>query len=349
MCVSFINMTADIRELTRIFRQKLENFPTIGLIQSPTPLNKLNRLTTHLDGPDIWIKRDDATHISSGGNKLRKLDRVLRAAIDSGCDAIVSGGVPQSNSQRQVATAAAVLGLECHLVVYHGRVKPSSQAYNVSGNVVLNKIFGAHMYPVNWEGDRNIEIDSLSKSLKSKGKTPFIVPYGVSNALGALSYSSVVSEIAEQSSNEGFLPSAIVAASGSGGTQAGLVIGANACLPDTNVIGIDVDAEPERVKADVSRFVKDGSSLISAKSDNNKIEVISGYAGPAYGIPHKATLEAIRLAATLEGIILDPVYSGKALAGLIGLIKAGRFSNTQSVVLIHTGGMPAVFAYPEIF
>lgn len=342
-------MMATVHALTDTFREKLDRFPAVGLTQSPTPFVKLAALTNALGGPEIWIKRDDATHISCGGNKLRKLDRVLGQALAEGCDTLVSGGVAQSNSQRQVATAAAMLGLGCHLVVYEGRVAPPSEAYNISGNVVLNKLLGATMHSVTWQGDRNAAIEALATKLRAQGKTPFVVPYGVSNAMGALSYASVVLEIAKQSAELEFSPTAIFAASGSGGTQAGLVIGAQECLPDTDIIGIDVDAEPQRVRDDVLKYATEGAALINASFDPSRIELVSGFAGPAYGVPHVATLEAIRLIASLEAIILDPVYSGKALAGLIGLIREGRFKATDKVVLVHTGGMPAVFAYADVF
>lgn len=330
------------------FKNKLARFPPVGLINSPTPFYKLERLSRHLGGPEIWVKRDDATHISSGGNKLRKLDRVLRQAIDQGCDTLVSGGVAQSNSQRQVATAAAILEMDCHLVVYEGRVAPPSAAYDVSGNVILNRLFGAHMHSVPWAGDRNAAIENLAQDLKSKGRKPFVVPYGVSNAMGAVSYSSVVLEIAEQARDAGFAPSSIVAASGSGGTQAGLVIGACECLPDTHVIGIDVDAEAARVRADVERYASEGLALLGSSQTLPETQLVSGYSGPAYGVPHEATIEAMHLAARLESMVLDPVYSGKALAGLIGLVKDGRFTTSDKIVFIHTGGMPAVFAYAKV-
>lgn len=331
------------------FQNKLENFPPVGLINAPTPLQRLPRLSKALGGPDIWLKRDDATHITSGGNKLRKLDRVLGQALAADCDTLVSGGVAQSNSQRQVATAAAMLGLDCHLVVYEGRVTPPSDAYHVSGNVLLNRLFGAHMHSVPWEGDRHQAIEALAAKLKAQGKKPYVIPYGVSNGLGALSYASVILEIAQQSRAQGFTPACVIAASGSGGTQAGMMIGAQFCLPSTPVIGIDVDAEPDRVKRDVLKHGHAAADLIDATLDESRLQLVSGYAGPAYGVPHEATLEAIRLAASLEAVVLDPVYSGKALAGLIGLIREDQLDKNKPIVLIHTGGFPSVFAYAEAF
>src|SRR6187455_561438 len=187
----------------------------------PTPLEPMRRLTAHLGGPRLWVKREDATGLGFGGNKLRKLDFVLHQAISSGADTIVSGGVVQSNSQRQVAAAAAKLGLPCHLAVYHGRLAPPTPEYKTSGNAFLNRLFGAHLHDVPWTGDRNAAIRALVTDLQAKGHKPYFVPYGVSNALGAVAYATTVAEIEAQAARLDFAPSAIVHCTGSGGTQAG--------------------------------------------------------------------------------------------------------------------------------
>ncbi len=335
-------------DFTQSFETKLNQFPSAGLINAPTPLQPLKRLTAHLGGPNIWIKRDDATHISSGGNKMRKLDRVLRTAITQGCDTLVSGGVAQSNSQRQVAAAAVILGMECHLAVYEGRVDAPSADYDISGNVILNKMFGAHQHSVTWEGDRNHAIEALAEILRAKGKKPFAVPYGVSNAMGALSYSSVVLEIARQCQTLSFEPSAIIAASGSGGTQSGLVVGAQHCLPKTRIIGVDVDADPERVRRDVIRYASAACDLLGSQFDDDRVDVMTGYAGEAYGTIAPSTIDAMKLTGRLEAIILDPVYTGKAMAALIGEIQTGKWSRSDHIVFVHTGGMPATFAYASV-
>lgn len=306
------------------------------------------RLTRHLGGPSLWVKREDCTGLGFGGNKLRKLDYVLREALDAGADTLVSGGVVQSNSQRQVAAAAAKLGLVCHLVVYHGRLQPPTLSYHSSGNAALNRLFGAILHDAPWTGDRNQAIEALANVIANEGRTPYVVPYGVSNALGTTGYASAVAEMARQSVAARFVPNAIVHASGSGATQAGLVLGAAACLPDTRVIGIDIDAEPVRVAADVVAFGRAAAELADLPFDASDIEVVAGHAGPAYGVPHAATIDAIKLTARLEGLVLDPVYSGKAMAGLINLIQQGRWTPDNHVVFIHTGGTPGLFAYLEI-
>jgi L-cysteate sulfo-lyase len=324
---------------------KLARFPRLGLAQLPTPLEPMKRLTEHLGGPRLWVKREDETGFAFGGNKLRKLDYVLHEAVAVKADTLVSGGVVQSNSQRQVAAAAAKLGLQCHLAVYHGRVSPPTPEYETSGNAFLNRLFGAHLYDVAWNGDRNGAIQALGERLRQEGRRPYFIPYGVSNALGAVGYASTIDEIAIQSSACGFHPSAIVHSTGSAATQAGLVVGASIALKRTRVVGIDIDAEPERVWVDVVRYANDAADLFDTSFNAADVEVIAGHAGPAYGVPHDATLEAIRLAGALEALVLDPVYSGKGLAGLIALVRAGRWQAEENVVFIHTGGAPALFAY----
>ncbi|HSH99392.1 MAG TPA: D-cysteine desulfhydrase family protein [Reyranella sp.] len=327
----------------------LSRFPRLGLAHLPTPLEPMKRLTAALGGPRLWVKREDCTGAGLGGNKLRKLDYVLHEAVAAGADTLVSGGVVQSNSQRQVAAAAAKLGLACHLAVYHGRLASPSADYDKSGNALLNRLFGATLHDVPWSGDRNGAIRALADRLRAEGRQPFVVPYGVSSPLGAVGYATTALEIAEQSAALGFEPAAIVHCSGSAGTQAGLVVGAAACLPRTRVVGIDIDAEPERVRADVLALGRAAATMLDRPFDDSAVEVVAGHAGPAYGVPHAATVEAIESGARLEALVLDPVYSGKGLAGLLALIRAGRWTSGQDVVLIHTGGAPALFAYRHLF
>ncbi len=324
---------------------RLAAFPRLGLADLPTPLEPMKRLTAHLGGPRLWIKRDDATGLGFGGNKLRKLDYVLHDAVSQGADTIVSGGVVQSNSQRQVAAVAAKLGLACHLAVYHGRLAPPTPEYETSGNAFLNRLFGAHLHDVPWTGDRNAAIRTLVDDFRAKGRRPYFVPYGVSNALGAVAYGTTIAEIEQQAALLGFEPAAIVHCTGSAGTQAGLVVGAAAAMPGTRVVGIDIDAEPVRVRADVMALARQAADLLGADFDEAMVEVVAGHAGPAYGVPHEATIEAIRLAGKLEALALDPVYSGKGLAGLIAMIRQGRWRNDEDVIFLHTGGAPALFAY----
>jgi L-cysteate sulfo-lyase len=308
----------------------------------------MKRLTEHLGGPRLWVKREDATGIGFSGNKLRKLDYVLPEAIANGADTIVSGGVVQSNSQRQVAAVAAKLGLACHLAVYHSRIEPPASEYKTSGNAFLNRLFGAQLHDVPWTGDRNAAIRALVNELEAQGRKPYFVPYGVSNALGAIAYTTAVCEIDSQAAAQGCNPVAIVHCSGSAGTQAGLVVGAAIAMPHVRIVGIDIDAEPDRVRADVVTLAREASNLLDVSFDEASVEVVAGHAGPAYGIPHALTIEAIRLAGQLQALPLDPVYSGKGLAGLIALIREGRWRKSDDVVFVHTGGEPSLFAYQSV-
>ncbi len=220
-----------------ILADRLARFPRLGLAQLPTPLEPLTRLTAHLDGPRIWIKRDDATGLGLGGNKLRKLD-----------------------------------------------VAPPTEAYERSGNALLNRLFGAQLHDVPWTGDRNTAIENLAAQLRGQGRRVFVVPYGVSSPLGAVGYASTVAEIAEQSRLAAFDPAAIIHSTGSGGTQAGLVAGASIALRQTAIVGIDVDAEPARVRAEVMKCAKAAADLLGTAIPESAIEVVAGHAGPAYGV-----------------------------------------------------------------
>jgi 1-aminocyclopropane-1-carboxylate deaminase/D-cysteine desulfhydrase-like pyridoxal-dependent ACC family enzyme len=225
---------------------------------------------------------------------------------------------------------------------------PPTPEYGTSGNALLNRLFGAHLHDVPWTGNRNAAIEELSNRLREEGRRPYYVPYGVSSPLGAIAYASTIVEIAEQSRALGVRPAAILHCTGSAGTQAGLVVGASVAMPETRIVGIDIDAEPERVRSDVIAFATAAADLIGVRFDENDVEVVAGHAGPAYGVPHAATIEAIKLAGALEALPVDPVYSGKGLAGLIALVRKGRWPPDTDVIFIHTGGAPALFAYQRV-
>src|SRR5690349_21242600 len=209
--VTFMTETSrQMRADRKSLADRLAAFPRLGLADLPTPLEPMQRLTAFLGGPRLWVKREDAIGLGFGGNKLRKLDYVLHEALSRGADTIVSGGVVQSNSQRQVAAAAAKLGLSCHLAVYHGRLEPPTPEYKTSGNAFLNRLFGAHLHDVPWTGDRNAAIRALVSDLEAQGRKPYFVPYGVSNALGAIGYATTIAEIEAQAALLGFTPSAVV-------------------------------------------------------------------------------------------------------------------------------------------
>lgn len=206
-------------------------------------------------------------------------------------------------------------------------------------------MFGARLHDVPWTGDRNAAIRSLVERVETDGGRPFFVPYGVSSPKGALGYVAAALEISEQSKALGFVPTAIVHCSGSAGTQAGLVVGGSIALPKTQIVGVDIDAEPDRVRSDVVEYAKGTAELLGVDLDAALVEVLAGHAGPAYGVLHDATLDAIKLGGRLEGLAFDPVYSGKGLAGLISLVRSERWPADSDVVFLHTGGSPALFAY----
>jgi L-cysteate sulfo-lyase len=326
---------------------RINALPRAHLAHLPTPLEPMPRLSAELGGPWLHVKRDDCTGLGLGGNKVRKLEFALAEAQAAGADCIVTGGVVQSNHIRQSAAAAAKLGLGCHLAVMHGRVQGTDPDYHDTGNILLDRLFGASITPVDWRADRNRVLHELAETLRSQGKQPHVVAYGASSLRGALGFVLAALELAEQARRQGIVIDHVVHASGSAGTQAGLAVGLKLFMPATRLIGIDIDAEPERVRADVTRLAGEVSDFLGVSPP--EIEVAAGHAGPAYGVATPQTVEAIRLAAQLEGLVLDPVYAGKGLAGLIGLIRAGRFAPRETVVFWHTGGAPALFAYRSLF
>jgi L-cysteate sulfo-lyase len=334
----------ELRKLSKL----LATASRIALAHLPTPLESMPRLSAELGGPRLFVKRDDCTGLGVGGNKIRKLEFVMAAALAEGADCVVCGGVPQSNTSRQVAAACAKLGLDCHVGVMYGRESNVEPEYELSGNILLNRLFGATIHKIPWDEDRNTHLESLKAGLARVGRKPFLVPYGASDALGAMGYAAMVIELLGQCAALGISPNYVVHASGSAGTQAGITSGLAALDWPMRCIGIDIDAQAERVAADVRRIGRKAACRLGAENrwDDDLVEVVAGFAGPGYGNPDPPTLEAIRMAARLEGLVLDPVYSGKGMQGLIGLIRAGRFSADKTVVWLHTGGRPGLFVYP---
>ena len=321
----------------------LDSIDRLPLAVLPTPVQFCRRLTDHLGGPRIFVKRDDLTGAGGGGNKVRKLEYVLAEAVAAGADSVVSIGVTQSNAMRQLAGTAASLGLECHCAVIVDRFGIDSPDYREGGNYFLTRLFGATVHPCTASDDQAEVIEGIAAGLRSQGKRPFVIPYGISSVAGALGYVRAVREVADQMA----APTAVIHASGSAGTQAGTVAGAAAYLPDTQIIGVDVDAAPERVADDVRKLVNEVADRLQLETGDlrDRVEVAGGYAGPSYGAITPEVLEAISMFGKSEGLILDPVYSGKAAAGLIGLIRSGRFTPADTVLFVHTGGWPGLFAY----
>ena len=324
--------------------------PRIELAHLPTPLEPMERLTAALGGPEIWVKRDDCTGLGIGGNKVRKLEYVMADAVASGADTVIGVGVPQSNAVRQTAAAAARLGLGCRLLLLTGRVPGTDPDYETSGNVLLDRLLGAEVEFVPWGADVAAEVRARVERLEADGHRPYPLPYGISTGLGALGYARFAVELAGQLEGVGIDASAVVMAAGSGGTQAGAVLGMGEVLPGTRLVGIDVDAEPDRVRGDVLAVAAELAALAGVpEPEPSAVEVVGGYAGPGYGVPTDGMVEAVRTAARLEGLLLDPVYTGKAFAGMLDLVRQGRWGSGDRVVFVHTGGTPALFAYRATF
>lgn len=321
-------------------QRKISFRPTIPLAQLPTPLERLSRLSDHL-GTEIWMKRDDLSAFAGGGNKVRKLEYLMAEALAAGADTIVTSGALQSNHARQTAAAAAKLGLECVLVLAEA-VEGRTQTYQRGGNLTLDRLLGAEIRRVPPDEDAAAAVAATIASLQAEGRKVFAIPVGGSNLTGALGYATAAGEIERQLDAVGFSASRIVTASGSAGTQAGLVLGT--AIP---VLGISVSASAEELLKKVKMLVEEGATLSPfADAANRPIFVDDRFVGAGYGQPTPEMLEALHLVARLEAVFLDPVYSGKAMAGLIALAREDALPGPT--VFLHTGGMPALFAYDDV-
>ncbi len=327
----------------------LTKFPRYPLAHLPTPLEALERLSNFLGGARIHVKRDDCTGLAMGGNKTRKLEFLIAEARARGASAVVTEGGIQSNHVRQTAAAAAKAGLGCHLALDRA-VPPLDQGYEVTGNLFLARLLGAEISFCEPGQTRKDLGTRLVDDLRARGETPYFIPTGGSCPIGALGYVGCALELVDQARRQDLAIDRVVVASGSGGTMAGLLVGFALAKAATKVIGIDIDHEPERVADEVTEIAKGCGALLGVEGiDRDDVEVVAGYAAPGYGRPNPGMIEAVRLVAKLEGIILDPVYSGKAMAGLIDMIRRGTLSADETIVFVHTGGMPALFAYTSVF
>ena len=334
-----------------------DSFPRTSLCHQPTPIEALPRLTKLLGGPNLFIKRDDCTGLATGGNKTRKLEFLVGEALQQNADMLVTQGAVQSNHVRQTAAAACKVGLKCH-VLLERRVPDRDSSYEETGNVFLNKLFGA-THEFRPDGlDMNAEAEAVSNSLRDSGMRPYFIPGGGSNSTGALGYSVCAQEIADHSVATGQQFDCLVMGTGSTGTQAGLVAGFHAIGHNLPVMGVSVRQPRERqtgavhalAQKTLEKLATVPESLEMLPADGvplSKIQVDDGYVGKGYGIAAESTLEAIHLLAQQEGILLDPVYSAKGMAGLIGMVRGGYFEKTDNVLFLHTGGATALFAYQE--
>ena len=330
-----------------ISRIDFDQYPRTALCHQPTPIEPMPRLSEALGGPTLFIKRDDCTGLATGGNKTRKLEFLVGEALQQGADMLVTQGAVQSNHVRQTAAAAAKVGLKCH-VLLERRVPDRDAAYEETGNVLLDDLFGAtrEFRPPNL--DMNAEAEAVTETLRSQGNQPYFIPGGGSNPTGALGYANCAQEIAEQATGSGQHFNWLVMGTGSTGTQAGLVAGFHAIGFDLPVMGVSVRQPHDRQVGAVHGLTQKTLEKLGASSiEQDKILVDDGYVGEGYGMPAESTLEAIRLTAQKEGILLDPVYSAKGMAGLIGMSRQGFFKSTDRVLFLHTGGSTALFAYQD--
>jgi len=329
------------------------HYPRVALAHTPTPLECLTNLSDHLGGPRIWAKRDDCTGLAMGGNKARQLEFYIGDAIANGADTLLTTGATQSNHVRMTVAAARKLGLEVE-VQLEKRVEGRQQAYYDSGNPFLIKLMGAriHFYPEGGdEAGADKAMEDRAEALRQEGRKPYIIPLSGSHTpYGALGYVKAAEEMMQQFAAQSLQVSGIALASGSATTHSGLLAGIKALGSDIPVYGFcirrDQVAQRERVLAK-SQKVAEMIGHANAVSDNDVL-LDDGMLAPGYGQLNEGCLEAMKLAALNEGLLLDPTYTGKSMAGLIDMIRQGRLGLDENVVFLHSGGSPALFGYPEL-
>jgi 1-aminocyclopropane-1-carboxylate deaminase len=332
----------------------LDDFPRYSLLFGPSPIHRLERLTAHLGGAALWAKRDDCNSgLAFGGNKTRKLEYLVADALAQGCDTLVSIGGVQSNHTRQVAAAAARTGLRC-VLVQESWVDWPDVVYDRVGNILLSRLLGADVrlvsagfgigFKASWE--------QALRDVVEGGGTPYAIPAGASDhPLGGLGFARWAAEVAEQEAELGVFFDTVIVCSVTGSTHAGMVAGFALEGRGRRVIGIDGSAKPEETHAQVLRIARDTAAKIGVGRELGREDVVldDRYHAGTYGIPDAATLDAIRTGARLEGMITDPVYEGKSLAGMIDLVRRGEIDPDSNVLYAHLGGQPALNAYAGAF
>lgn len=315
--------------------------PRVRFAALPTPIEALPRLRAKIGGPILQVKRDDLTGLGLGGNKTRKLEYVLAAAQANGAKTLISVGAAQSNHCRQTAALAARYGLGCMLVLSGQADQPQT------GNYLADTLFGAEIV---WcsRAERESVLQQTFQAAWDAGRRPYLIPLGASTPIGTLGYVNAFEEVVQQ----GDLPDWMVVASSSGGTQAGLALGARIFAPQVKVLGISIDNAEHALQTVVANLANEAADRLRTpeRLTAKDIRVNADYLGGGYGVVGEPELEAIRLFAELEGLLLDPVYTGRAAAGLLDLIRKGYFKPEEKVLFWHTGGTPAIFAqgYQEL-
>ena len=331
----------------------LDSFERVPLLFGPSPVHRLERLTEHLGGAEIWAKRDDVSSgLAFGGNKTRKLEFLAADALAKGCDTLVSIGGVQSNHTRQVAAVAAHLGLKC-VLVQESWVDWPDVVYDRVGNIQLSRLMGADVRLVESEfgiGFKKSWEQALA-DVEAAGGTPYAIPAGASDhELGGLGYARWAQEVAEQEARLGVFFDTVVVCSVTGSTHAGMIAGFAGQERGRRVIGIDGSAKPAETREQVARIARRTAELVELGRDLRDDEIVldERYHAGIYGIPDEATLEAMRLAARLEGMITDPVYEGKSMSGLVDLVGRGEIERVSTVLYAHLGGQPALSAYAGV-
>jgi D-cysteine desulfhydrase/L-cysteate sulfo-lyase len=321
--------------------------PRVPIAHTPTPLENLPQLSRHL-GCNLYMKRDDCTGLAGGGNKTRKLEYLVADAQGQGADTLVTVGGFQSNHARQTAAAAAKFGFGCELVLEDVEGTPNTDYYN-NGNMLLDNLLGANIHSVPTEQNTAEFAKGLMAKLISEGRKPYFIPMGGSNVIGSLGYVRCANELLQQLDNENIHIDQIILATGSAGTQAGLLAGLIMANCDIPVLGINVSRRAEEQTPLVEALLKDTLSYLGVdrKLANGRVVTNGDFYGAGYGITTPEMLNAVKTCAQLEGLLLDPVYTGKAMAGLIGLCTQGVIAKESHPLFLHTGGSQGLFAYRE--
>ncbi len=328
----------------------LGRFPRLRFAHLPTPLEPLPNLTKELGGPSIYIKRDDQTGLATGGNKTRKLEFLMADALGKGADTVITQGATQSNHCRQTAAIAARLGMACE-VLLENRTGSRDPDFTQSGNVFLDRLFGARIRHYPGGADMDEAMEDAAREIEGGGGTPYVIPGGGSNPIGALGYVDCAMELLAQAGDQGLRVDHVVHATGSAGTQAGLVTGLEGASSGVPVLGIGVNAPRDAQEEKAHGLARRTADLIGTGIEVARERVVANcdYVGAGYGAPTDGMVEAVTLLSRLEGILLDPVYTGKGMAGLIDLVRRGRFARDENVVFVHTGGSAGLFGYRGAF
>ena len=328
----------------------IDNLPREKFTTLPTPLHLLPNLTKALGGPRIYIKRDDLTGMATGGNKTRKLEFLIADALQKNATDIITQGATQTNHGSQTSTIASVFGFKSHLLLENRRNNYDHE-YLYSGNILLAKILDTKLYYFDKGTNMNQEMGRLADKLRSTGARPYIIPGGASNPLGSIGYVNCALELVRQANNTNLKIDSIITATGSSGTQSGLVAALKIIESPIKILGIGTNVGTTHQRNKILTLSREIMNFLDANIliQEEDIRVNCDYIGTGYGDPTDKCLEAIKMVAQLEGIFLDPTYTGKAMAGLIDLIRKGVYTKDQNVVFLHTGGHSSLWGYNKYF